>query len=447
VGPTAISLRLKPDVSAPGVGVLSSVPGGGWAELSGTSMAAPHIAGAAALLRQRHPTWSVEQLKSALVQTGVDETAAAGRPAGPRFQGGGVVALGRADVPLLFAEPTALSFGLLVRGAESTQTVALSDAGGGAGTWRVSHVLDGVPRGVGIGFFPTVSVPGQLPVSLDVGAHARVGDVEGYVELRRGADVRRVPIWGRVTASALARHRTRAISRPGLYRGTTRGQPGYVSRYRYPETPRGLGVTTTLRGPELVYRLRIARRVANFGVVVTRRGAGSHVEPRVVSGLDEDRLTGYAGLPVNHNPYTNQFDDGLLAAGALSPAPGDYAVVFDSASRAGAGSFTFRYWVNDVTPPALRVRTHRVRPGGSLLVAASDAGAGIDPHSVQAAVDGSLVAATFHHGVVSVRTRGLGPGTHRLRLRVSDYQEAKNTENVGPILPNTRWLTTTFTIA
>jgi subtilisin family serine protease len=71
VGPTTVSLRLKPDVAAPGVDVLSSVPGG-WAEFSGTSMAAPHIAGAAALLRQRHPAWTVEQLKSALVQSGVD---------------------------------------------------------------------------------------------------------------------------------------------------------------------------------------------------------------------------------------------------------------------------------------------------------------------------------------------------------------------------------------
>ena len=51
--------------------------------------------------------------------------------------------------------------------------------------------------------------------------------------------------------------------------------PPLVSRYRYPETPRGIGVTTTLRGPERVFRLRIAKRVANVGVVVTQLGEGA----------------------------------------------------------------------------------------------------------------------------------------------------------------------------
>ena len=121
VGPTTISLRLKPDVAAPGVDVLSSVSGGGWSAFSGTSMASPHVAGAAALLRQRHPSWTVEQLKSALVQSGVDALQSRNVRAGPRFQGGGVVALGRADQPLLFVRPTALSFGLIARAGTATR--------------------------------------------------------------------------------------------------------------------------------------------------------------------------------------------------------------------------------------------------------------------------------------------------------------------------------------
>jgi subtilisin family serine protease len=446
VGPTTVSLQLKPDVAAPGVEVFSSVAGG-WASFSGTSMAAPHVAGAAALLVERHPEWTVAQVKSALVQSGNDIVDARSVTLGPQFQGGGVVALARADKPLLFAEPTALSFGLLERRSTLIGSVRLDDAPDGSGSWQVAETRPlSSTAGAALVLPASVDVPGTLSYEVVVPANATLGDLTGFIELRRRADLRRVPFWGRVRAAALQRHTALRLSRPGTYTGSTAGRPALVSRYRYPEDPRGIGVTTVLRGPERVYRIRITKPVANFGVVVTRRVPGSRVEPRVVAQLDESRLTGYAGLPVAHNPYLEDFRSSVLVAGALSPVPGEYAVVFDSANRAGAGAFTFRYWVNDVTPPILRMRSRTVASGRPLQVAARDPGSGVYPDSIVATIDGDQVPALFRGDVVSISTSGFAPGTHRLRVRVSDYQESKNTENVARILPNTRTLVTTVTI-
>ena len=235
--------------------------------------------------------------------------------------------------------------------------MTLSDAGSGTGTWQVVRVAREARAGASLVLPASVEVPGALPYELVTTAAAAQGVVSGYIELRRAGDVRRIPYWGRVAVAGLARHRQVALRRVGLHRATTAGRPAHAIAYRYPENPRGLDVTTVLRGPELVYRFRLTKRVANFGVVVTQRATGSAVEPRVVAGMDENRLTGYAGLPIAHNPYLDEFRRPVLAAGALSPLPGDYGIVFDSATRAGAGRFTFRFWVDDVRPPTLRVRT------------------------------------------------------------------------------------------
>jgi subtilisin len=62
------------DLLAPGVNIMSSVPGGGFANKSGTSMAAPHVAGAFALFRQKNSSATVDQIESLMKSTGVPVT-------------------------------------------------------------------------------------------------------------------------------------------------------------------------------------------------------------------------------------------------------------------------------------------------------------------------------------------------------------------------------------
>ncbi|WP_299538808.1 S8 family serine peptidase [uncultured Streptomyces sp.] len=80
-GPLIRTRSLKPDVSAPGVGVTAAASqsvagwtGGLYRTMSGTSMATPLVAGSAAILKQRHPDWTSERIKNALMSTS-DKTA------------------------------------------------------------------------------------------------------------------------------------------------------------------------------------------------------------------------------------------------------------------------------------------------------------------------------------------------------------------------------------
>lgn len=106
---------LKPDLVAPGVGITSSLAGGGYGAVTGTSAAAAQVAGDAAVLLEAHPTWTVDELRGALVGT-ASATGTKG-PSGVvldpvEAQGAGAVDAVAASATSLVADPTSLSFGL-----------------------------------------------------------------------------------------------------------------------------------------------------------------------------------------------------------------------------------------------------------------------------------------------------------------------------------------------
>jgi subtilisin family serine protease len=110
-GPRFGDFGLKPDIAAPGVAITAAradgtaagpVVDGKFTTISGTSMASPHVAGAAAILAQRHPDWTGSRLKEVLMSTAKDNGAdvyeqGAGRVDVARSIGQGVYATGSVD--------------------------------------------------------------------------------------------------------------------------------------------------------------------------------------------------------------------------------------------------------------------------------------------------------------------------------------------------------------
>jgi subtilisin family serine protease len=423
-GPTPVSLQLKPDVAAPGVAITSSLPvnqAGPFGAMSGTSMAAPQVSGAVALLKQRHPSWNVAQIKSALVQTGTPVRDNRGHEVSVLREGGGLINLVRADNPLLFAAPTSLSFP--VNGG--TIPVDLADAGGGTGTWLVNASLQSPHAGVNVSVDDSVSIPGRLAVTATVDHSAVDGDVTGFVTLSRGTEIRRIPFWVEVSHPVLGTEPAVTLTHGGTFKGTTVGAKSLVDRYRYPTAG-----DTLYPGPEVVYSFRVTHPVANFGVTVL----SGHVIPHVVFDGDESHLVGFPGLPTNLNPYLASFGEARPVAGAILPTNGTYDIVFDTRAGVRPGPFTFRFWANDTIPPQLRILSTK---HAKVVVSIFDHGAGVDPESVRATLDGHTIQRTFRRSRLTIAA---SPGKHLLIVSASDYQELKNMEDVAPIKPNTTTL-------
>jgi subtilisin family serine protease len=193
-GPTDVDFRVKPDVVAPGVSVLSSIPHQFcdappcFAFFQGTSMATPHLAGSAAVVRGQHPTWTAAQVRSAVVNTadvGVLKSANTGGPASD------VNLIGSGRENLLSAvgagpalDPVSVSFGAVPSGSGQTQTfnVTITNLSGGAQTWAVG--VGGGGGGVAYSVSPssiTLAPTGSTVVTVTMTAAkgAIAGDHQG----------------------------------------------------------------------------------------------------------------------------------------------------------------------------------------------------------------------------------------------------------------------------
>jgi len=109
-GPVTTTWAIKPDIVAPGVAIDSTIPDG-YLSLHGTSMAAPHVAGACALIKQAHPNWSPEQIKAALMNTAVKLQDDKGRKLAPNEQGAGRINVKQAIEAEVLIYPGSLTFG------------------------------------------------------------------------------------------------------------------------------------------------------------------------------------------------------------------------------------------------------------------------------------------------------------------------------------------------
>ncbi len=205
------SNKIKPDVTAPGVNVYSSVIGGCgstgcFALFSGTSMSTPHVAGSAALLKQLHPTWSPDQIKSALVNTAkrpvLSHTVAAPLN-NPMDRGGGRIDLAAASMATATIIDASVSWGSLPPQAGFTlqQTFTVTDVSGSSVNYAiaVNCAVCGPTFTLSTGSLNLgVLQTGSFTVTLAASPSLASADYRGDIVLTGGAVPLVIPYWVRI---------------------------------------------------------------------------------------------------------------------------------------------------------------------------------------------------------------------------------------------------------
>ncbi|MGW2894981.1 S8 family peptidase [Streptomyces sp. NPDC001212] len=275
-GPRLGDGAIKPDVTAPGVAITAAAAKNsligqevgenpaGYLTIDGTSMATPHVAGAAALLKQQHPDWGYAELKGALAGS------AKGGPYTPFQQGAGRIAVDKAIQQTVIADPVSVSFGVQAWPHTDDEPVTKQLTYRNLGTEDVTLSLAMTatgPKGQPApdGFFTLgateVTVPAGDKASVDVTVNTRLGGTldgaySAYVTATGGGQTVR-------TAAAVQREvesydvTVKHIGRDGKpAAGNDTVLFGYTGRGadRAYQVPAGSG-TSTVRVPKGTYLL------------------------------------------------------------------------------------------------------------------------------------------------------------------------------------------------
>ena len=175
-GPNGDPDILKPEIAAPGQTILSAwsplQPGGDgeiYTIIQGTSMASPHVAGAAALVLQQHPLWSPTEVKTALTSTTIRDGVVKPdgvTPADPFDRGAGRMDLGNTVNAAVTFDQTGMADGNCFFNCEFDRT--LVDQGIGSSTWEVS--VENADEDLIVDVTPsTIMLPGPMPPGVEPG--------------------------------------------------------------------------------------------------------------------------------------------------------------------------------------------------------------------------------------------------------------------------------------
>ncbi|WP_309296637.1 S8 family serine peptidase [Niallia sp. NCCP-28] len=197
-GPVTTTWDIKPDVLAPGVVINSTVPGG-YMVLQGTSMAAPHVAGACALLLEAHPNWKPEEVKAALMNTAKPIVDRDNNRYKVYEQGAGRIQVDEAIQTNVLVMPGSLRFGkfhLVDQLHEHTAFITIKNVGN-----KIEKISFGIPKKqAGISWSMPFSFSLQagetkkLPITMRLDRHVVQNKLQdGTIEMIAGSQKMQIP--------------------------------------------------------------------------------------------------------------------------------------------------------------------------------------------------------------------------------------------------------------